>query len=271
MSLEFITGPQSKYDALTEKNEDAIYYISDTQRIYKGSTLYSSISDTPDWKKIGQDDLPQEYTLLSGLIFDGRQAFDTGIKPGGTTRWILKGDNLTVTSGKTILFGSTTTNNLRDGQNTHYALYATSGDSWYSNHLTFQYGSRGNDVYSSPVNNDHPFSSGNQFKDGPGGIILAGNPSKTSGTLRNLTPIDFQVDATMYIGGLHDTSQEDQVTPVQMSSYTLNKLTFLTNEGKLLADYRPVKITKTGQSGLYDLVGRKFLESITGVDCSVIE
>lgn len=42
MSLKFITGPQSKYDALTDKNEDAIYYISDTQRIYKGSTLYAS-------------------------------------------------------------------------------------------------------------------------------------------------------------------------------------------------------------------------------------
>lgn len=271
MSLKFITGLQSKYDALTSKDEDAIYYISDTQRIYKGDTLYSSILDIPDWKRIGQDDIPQKYSLLSGLIFDGRQAFDTGIKPNGTIRWVLKGDKLTVRSAYTILFGSTTTDELRDGKNTHYALYATSEDWWFKNHLTFQYGSQGNDVYSHLVDNDHPFSSGNQFKDGPGGVILAGNISSTSGTLRNLTPIDFQVDATMYIGGLHDTSQEDPVSPIQMSSYTLNKLTFLTNEGELLADYRPVKITKTGQSGLYDLVSRKFLHSITGVDCSVIE
>lgn len=42
MSLKFITGLQSKYDALTSKDEDAIYYISDTQRIYKGNTLYAS-------------------------------------------------------------------------------------------------------------------------------------------------------------------------------------------------------------------------------------
>lgn len=271
MSLKFITGLQSKYDALTSKDEDAIYYISDTQRIYKGDTLYSSILDIPDWKRIGQDDIPQKYSLLSGLIFDGRQAFDTGIKPDGTTRWVLKGDNLTVTSAYTILFGSTTTSSLRDGKNTHYALYATHEDSWFRDHLTFQYGGQGNDVYSSPVGNDHPFSSGNQFKDGPGEVILAGNPSKTSGIIRNLTPIDFQVDATMYIGGLHDTSQEDPVTPILMSSYTLNKLTFLTSEGKLLADYRPVRITKTGQSGLYDLVSHKFLRSITGVDCPVIE
>lgn len=270
MSLKFITGLQSKYDALTSKDEDAIYYISDTQRIYKGDTLYSSILDIPDWKRIGQDDIPQKYSLLSGLIFDGRQAFDTGIKPNGTIRWVLKGDNLTVTSAYTILFGSTTTSSLRDGKNTHYALYATSGDGWYTNHLTFQYG--GQEGYSWVVNNDNPFSSGNQFKDGPGGVILAGHPSSGSqGGSRDLSPIDFSVDATMYIGGLHDTSQEDPVSPIQMSSYTLNKLTFLTNEGSLLADYRPVKITKTGQSGLYDLVSHKFLRSITGVDCSVIE
>lgn len=271
MSLKFITGLQSKYDALTSKDEDAIYYISDTQRIYKGDTLYSSILDIPDWKRIGQDDIPQKYSLLSGLIFDGRQAFDTGIKPDGTTRWVLKGDNLTVTSAYTILFGSTTTSSLRDGKNTHYALYATSGDDWYLDHLTFQYG--GQEGYSRVVNRaDCLFNKGNQFKDGPGGVVLSGVESSGSqGGSRDLSPIDFQVDATMYIGGLHDTSQEDPVTPIQMSSYTLNKLTFLTSEGKLLADYRPVKITKTGQSGLYDLVSHKFLRSITGVDCPVIE
>lgn len=271
MSLKFITGLQSKYDALTSKDEDALYYISDTQRIYKGDTLYSSVLDIPDWKRIGQDDIPQKYSLLSGLIFDGRQAFDTGIKPDGTTRWVLKGDNLTVTSAYTILFGSTTTSSLQDGKNTHYALYATHGDGWYIDHLTFQYG--GQEGYSRLVNRvDYLFNKGNQFKDGPGGVVLSGVESSGSrGGSRDLSPIDFSVDATMYIGGLHDTSQEDPVSPILMSSYTLNKLTFLTSEGKLLADYRPVKLTKTGQSGLFDLVSRKFLQSITGVDCSVIE
>lgn len=40
--ISWISTDSTKYNALTTKNEDAIYFLSDTGEIFKGTTLYSS-------------------------------------------------------------------------------------------------------------------------------------------------------------------------------------------------------------------------------------
>lgn len=42
MNVKFYFGVQAKYDALTEKNPLALYFIEDTQRLYKGETLLAT-------------------------------------------------------------------------------------------------------------------------------------------------------------------------------------------------------------------------------------
>lgn len=41
-NVKFYFGTQDKFDALTEKNSMALYFIEDTQRLYKGSVLIAS-------------------------------------------------------------------------------------------------------------------------------------------------------------------------------------------------------------------------------------
>lgn len=44
-NVKFYFGTQTKYDALVEKNNLALYFIEDTQRLYKGSVLIASGSN----------------------------------------------------------------------------------------------------------------------------------------------------------------------------------------------------------------------------------
>lgn len=41
-NVQFYFGTQAKFDALTEYNELALYFITDTQRLYKGSKLFAT-------------------------------------------------------------------------------------------------------------------------------------------------------------------------------------------------------------------------------------
>lgn len=63
----FKHGSQSMYDTLASKNSDALYFIEDTRRIYKGDTLLSSndavfVSELPEYSKSESDKL---YVLLN--------------------------------------------------------------------------------------------------------------------------------------------------------------------------------------------------------------
>lgn len=44
-NVKFYFGTQAKFDALLEKNELALYFIQDTQRLYKGSSLIATGSE----------------------------------------------------------------------------------------------------------------------------------------------------------------------------------------------------------------------------------
>ena len=41
--VTFNTILQSAYDGLANKDGDALYFVSDTHRVYKGGTLYLSL------------------------------------------------------------------------------------------------------------------------------------------------------------------------------------------------------------------------------------
>lgn len=45
MNVKFYFGTQAKYDALAEKNPIALYFIEDTQRLYKGDVLMATGAD----------------------------------------------------------------------------------------------------------------------------------------------------------------------------------------------------------------------------------
>lgn len=42
MSVKFQYGTQADYDSLENFDSTCIYFITDTQRVYRGSTLYAS-------------------------------------------------------------------------------------------------------------------------------------------------------------------------------------------------------------------------------------
>lgn len=62
----FSYGVQSQYDAVLEKSEDTIYFITDTQRIYKGSTLVSSVT-VPN--VVFTTNVPEPQSSLDGVLY----------------------------------------------------------------------------------------------------------------------------------------------------------------------------------------------------------
>ena len=72
-NVKFYFGTQAKYDALTEKNALALYFIEDTQRLYKGNVLMATGADATNLAaglmsaedKIKLDSIVE--TALSGL------------------------------------------------------------------------------------------------------------------------------------------------------------------------------------------------------------
>lgn len=40
--LKFLVGTQAQYNALQVKNDNTLYFIIDTHRIYRGDTLFAS-------------------------------------------------------------------------------------------------------------------------------------------------------------------------------------------------------------------------------------
>lgn len=53
MSVKFQYGTQADYDSLENFDSNCIYFITDTQRIYKGNTLYAS-ADIKDIRVNGE-------------------------------------------------------------------------------------------------------------------------------------------------------------------------------------------------------------------------
>lgn len=69
MNVKFYFGTQAKYDALVEKDSLALYFIEDTQRLYKGDALLGSGAEVTE-KAAGLLS-PDDYAQLKTLIAAG--------------------------------------------------------------------------------------------------------------------------------------------------------------------------------------------------------
>lgn len=62
---QYVTGTQAQYDALSEKDEGTIYFITDRKVIYKGETCYSGIISISSEVKNDTDDKEEEYHKIT--------------------------------------------------------------------------------------------------------------------------------------------------------------------------------------------------------------
>jgi len=89
MAMKLITGTQAKYDALATKNNDALYFITDTLRIYKGANLYSENVKVVDSAPAVAQALPNVlYVTADGtakVLNAAKTAFITVAEPAQTT------------------------------------------------------------------------------------------------------------------------------------------------------------------------------------------
>lgn len=83
----FFFGTQAKYDALAEYNEMALYFISDTLRLYKGSQLYATGSVAT--------------TLVSGLLSaEDKKKLDELAASGGLDKLVAVDGSISIADGE---------------------------------------------------------------------------------------------------------------------------------------------------------------------------
>ena len=82
-NVQFYFGTQAKYDALVEYNEMALYFISDTLRLYKGSQLYATGSVAT--------------TLVSGLLSaEDKKKLDELAASGGLDKLVAVDGSISI-------------------------------------------------------------------------------------------------------------------------------------------------------------------------------
>lgn len=71
-NVKFYFGTQEKYDALTTRDALALYFIEDTQRLYKGNVLMATGSDATSMASglMSSDDKAKLDSLVSGSSLD---------------------------------------------------------------------------------------------------------------------------------------------------------------------------------------------------------
>lgn len=115
-NVKFYFGTQAKYDALVDKNSLALYFIEDTQRLYKGSVLIASGSNATSMAsglmsaedKIKLDDLLSgsgitNFTPVDGTIkivdkADGEKSIGVAISTKEGNALIVNDDGLFVSA-----------------------------------------------------------------------------------------------------------------------------------------------------------------------------
>ena len=85
----FSYGLQSQFDLLEGKNADTIYFITDTQRIYKGETLVADVAKT---EVAFVDSVPEAASAQEHVLY-------IVTKNGSTTMWIKNGESMEQTGG----------------------------------------------------------------------------------------------------------------------------------------------------------------------------
>lgn len=85
----FSYGLQSQFDLLETKNADTIYFITDTQRIYKGDTLVADVAKT---EVAFVDSVPEAATAQEDVLYIVTEG-------GTTTMWVKNGESMEQTGG----------------------------------------------------------------------------------------------------------------------------------------------------------------------------
>lgn len=85
----FSYGLQSQFDLLESKNADTIYFITDTQRIYKGETLVADVAKT---EVAFVDSVPEAASAQEHVLYIVTEG-------GNTTMWIKNGESMEQTGG----------------------------------------------------------------------------------------------------------------------------------------------------------------------------
>ena len=85
----FSYGLQSQFDLLESKNADTIYFITDTQRIYKGETLVADVAKT---EVAFVDSVPEAASAQEDVLYIVTEG-------GNTTMWVKNGESMEQTGG----------------------------------------------------------------------------------------------------------------------------------------------------------------------------
>lgn len=219
------------------------------------STL-ATLDDIPNgltWKKMNAIALPSEYTQVTSLNFTGQQAFDTGFIPTGDTRFVIKYSDVSYPSGSygRYFFG------VEDASiKNKYTLYTTSRDGWAKIHIDFDYGTVHNELDIRNLSDKVT----EYFKENQ---IHIGTADKT------ISPSTFNIGRTLYIGANHNSDTAPYYDTGTLHSFRLYQFTLLDSSGNILHSYYPVYKTEGSivTTGLYDIVDKKFIESVTGTQC----
>ena len=141
MNVKFYFGTQSKYDALAEKNPLGLYFIEDTQRLYKGDILIATgatatsmaagLISAEDKKKLDDlvagggisDLIPIDSTLVIADSADGAKTIGVAVSAEAGNIIVKKKDGLYVEAPDTINVPSYSIEKQLVAEDGYYATY----------------------------------------------------------------------------------------------------------------------------------------------------
>lgn len=254
----FANGDVYRFDYNKTENTVSIrQYVNDENYVHTDNNFTTVEKDKLanlsilNWKRMNAIDLPSEYTQVTSLNFTGQQVFDTGFTPTGDTRFVIKYSDVSYSSGWKYFFGAEDTSTQNK-----YTLYTTNRDGWANTHIDFNYGTTHNELTIKNLSNKVT----EYFKENE---IHIGIVDKTVSTLT------FNIGRTLYIGANHNSDTAPYYDTATLHSFKLYQFALLDSSGNILHSYYPVYKTEgsTVTTGLYDVIDKRFIESITGTQC----
>ena len=243
----------------TENTVSIRQYVNDENYVHTDNNFTTVEKDKLanlsilNWKRMNAIDLPSEYTQVTSLNFTGQQAFDTGFIPTGDTRFVIKYSDVNTSMSKAYkyLFGA------EDSSNTNgYTLYNTDMDGWYRVHIDFRYGTGRYEC--------------NMINSADKAIEYLKENQMHIGTVdKTISTSSFNIGRTLYIGANHNSDTAPYYDTTTLHSFKLYQFALLDSSGNILHSYYPVYKTEgsTVTTGLYDVIDKRFIESITGTQC----
>lgn len=256
----FVNGNVYRFDYNKTENTVSIgQYVNDENYVHTDNNFTTVEKDkladlnVLTWKRMNAIDLPSEYTQVTSLNFTGQQAFDTGFIPTGDTRFVIKYSdvNTSMREAYKYLFGA------EDSSNTNgYTLYNTDMDGWYRVHIDFRYGTGRYEC--------------NMINSADKAIEYLKENQMHIGTVdKTISTSSFNIGRTLYIGANHNSDTAPYYDTATLHSFKLYQFTLLDSSGNILHSYYPVYKTEgsTVTTGLYDVIDKRFIESVTGTQC----